>query len=156
MISRNGRIYCLAFFLITYHKIWSFGWDYMIHLYLKISEMFMRLIFKNGFWIVYKVFARMVKFYLLTQFPRSAVPYSVVSRLIVFIYLLTSFTYYVINRLLSITTKLTSVILLCFIYVCFDIVLMKLFFVFPCKISLVCRLKCQYSCFLPAFAFFFF
>ena len=46
----------------------------MIHLYVKIPERFVRLIFQNGFWVMHLPFVRMVKFQFLynsqwTTFP---------------------------------------------------------------------------------------
>ena len=42
----------LFFFKTKYPLVWSSGWDQMIHLYRKIPENFMYLIFSDGFWFV--------------------------------------------------------------------------------------------------------
>ena len=52
-------------FFVYYHKVTSSGRDKMIRLYLKIPENFVRLIFKDGCWVVHIPFVCVVKFKLL-------------------------------------------------------------------------------------------
>ena len=54
----------------------------MICLYLIIPKNFVCLIFRDGFWVVYRLFVRIIKFKLLAQFPVDHLPLEVLSSLI--------------------------------------------------------------------------
>ena len=114
-------------------------------------------------------FVRIVKFKFLAQFPVSHLLHPVVPILILF-WLLHSFIMLLIISSLS-PHSLHQ--LFCYVYSCFDIVIIALFCaairrdsvsllrlpflnnvqVFSCKISLFCRLKCSYSYFSFHFCF---
>ena len=67
------------FFFFGYHKVWSFGRDEVICLYLKIPEKFVSFFFEDGFRVVHITFVRFVKFKLLAQFPVDHFAHPVVS-----------------------------------------------------------------------------
>ena len=72
-------------FLVDYHKVWSSGRDYVIRLYLKIPEQFVRIILQDRFWVVHRPFVSMVKFNFLAQLPVDHLSYPVVFRFILFL-----------------------------------------------------------------------
>ena len=71
---------------------------------LKIPENFMRLILRDEFWIMHILLIRMVKFQFLVQFPVDHLAHPVVSCLILDLRKFAAFTYYAIDRFVSITT----------------------------------------------------
>ena len=60
--STRSLFFFFFFFFVDYHFVWSSGRDWMIRLYLKIPENFVRLIFKDGFWVLHMPFVCVVKF----------------------------------------------------------------------------------------------
>ena len=132
------------------------------------------LIFLDGFWVVHITFVGMFKLKFLAQFLVNHPFNSVVSRLIIFLCYFAAFTYYVIDRFVSITTQLTFANLLLIIYYYFDRVdsygvvfdairrdsvsLISFPFlshvqVFSCKILFICHLKYTQCCFPSRFCF---
>ena len=107
-----------SFFFVDYYKVKSSSQDQVIHLYLKIPNELVSLIFQSVFWVVHIPFIHMDKFQFLAQFPMDHLAHPVVSSLILFLYLFAAFAY-VINRLVSITTLPTYAILLRLINSCF-------------------------------------
>ena len=69
-------------FFIDYHLVWYSGRDWMIRLYHKIPENFVRLIFQDGFRVLHIPFVLMDKLKFLAQFPVDHLIHPVVSRFI--------------------------------------------------------------------------
>ena len=70
---------------VDYYEVWSSGRDYMIRLYLKIPENFVRLILQDRFCVFHIPFVCMFKFKLLAQFSQYHLPPTVMSTFILFL-----------------------------------------------------------------------
>ena len=71
----------LSFFLffVAYYKVWSSGRDYVIRLYIKDPQVFVRVIFKDRCWVVHIPFVGMVRFQFLAHFPVDHLGHPVVA-----------------------------------------------------------------------------
>ena len=106
----------------------------MIRLYVKIPEDFILLILQEKLRVVHIRFVRMVRFKFLAQFPVDHSSDSDVLSLIIFLCYFTWFAYNVIDRFVSIPTKLTFIILLHPIYSYFDMIgiIIIIIIIVPC------------------------
>ena len=78
----NTQVPFYFFFVVNYLLVWFSGRGFMICLYFKIPENFMRFILRDGFWFLRVPFRSLVKFHILAQFLTDHLPCPVMSRLI--------------------------------------------------------------------------
>ena len=100
LLLRDGKINKMAnsFLFISYHPVWSSGWDLGIRLYIKIPGNLISLIFGDWFWFVHIPFGSTVKFKSFAQFPENPLSYPIVPGLVLLLCEFIAFAYYVINR----------------------------------------------------------
>ena len=97
--SKISKFCKFSFFIL-----FSFYYNEVIRLYLKIPEKFVSLILQDRFWVEHIPLVRMVKFKFLAQFPVDHFAHPVVSCLILLLGYFSAFVYHVINRFVSTTT----------------------------------------------------
>ena len=81
----KSTLWQVLFYFVDSQLVWSFNWDLMICLYLKIQEKFVCFILQDGFQVVHVSLIFMVKFTVLIQFSVDRLPHIVISILILFL-----------------------------------------------------------------------
>ncbi len=85
VVSRDSKVHNSASSLFYVYNVWSSGRDLVIRLYLKISEVFVRLTLQDRFWIVHILFVRMVKIKFFAQFSVDNLANPVLPCLVLFL-----------------------------------------------------------------------
>ena len=112
----------IFFFFVDYYKVWSSGREYVIRLYIKVPQEFVRIIFWDRCWVVHIPFIGTVKSKFLVHIPVDHLAHPVVLRLVLLLCQFAAFAYYVIDDFVSVTAQSAFAILLCLIYPCFDMI----------------------------------